>query len=85
MEISYILLAITGVFDRTQVKYGERGYRYALLEAGHVGQNVYLATQALGLGCCGLAGTRDLAIEELLGIDGVTESLLYTLVIGTVR
>ena len=73
---------MTAVFSRTQNKYGERGYRYVLLEAGHVGQNLALAAEALGLRCAPLAGTRDETIETLLDIDGVTESLVYTLVFG---
>ena len=76
------VIVLTGVFARTKIKYGQRGYRYALLEAGHIGQNVYLVSQALGLQCCGMGGSYDTAIEELLGIDGENESLLYTLAVG---
>lgn len=75
-------LILTGVFRRTKFKYGERGYRYILLEAGHIGQNVYLASASLGLKCCGLVGTRDTGLETLLDIDGVTESVVYALIIG---
>ncbi len=76
------LLVITAVFWRTQRKYGERGYRYAMLEAGHIGQNVYLASMALDLKCSGLGGTLDENIEKLLDIDGINESVVYGLVIG---
>jgi SagB-type dehydrogenase family enzyme len=48
-----VALIITAVFARTQMKYGERGYRFALIEAGHLGQNIYLVSGALGLKCCG--------------------------------
>jgi len=76
------LIVITAMFWRSQAKYGERGYRYILLEAGHLGQNIYLASTALGLKCTGLGGTLDYSIESLLDIDGVTESVVYGLVIG---
>ncbi|OGC87989.1 hypothetical protein A2419_00790 [Candidatus Adlerbacteria bacterium RIFOXYC1_FULL_48_26] len=76
------VVILTGVFSRTKIKYGQRGYRYALLEAGHIGQNVYLVSQALGLQCCGMGGSYDTPIEELLDIDGENESLLYTLAVG---
>lgn len=76
------VLILTGVFSRTKEKYGQRGYRYALLEAGHIGQNVYLVSGALGLQCCGMGGSYDTAIEELLDIDGEHESVLYTLAVG---
>lgn len=77
-----MLLILTAVFWRTQMKYGERGYRYVLHEAGHIGQNVYLTSMAQSLKCCGLGGTRDENIENLIGIDGIDESLVYALVVG---
>lgn len=75
-------IVMTSVFWRTQQKYGERGYRFVLLEAGHIGQNIYLISEALGLKCCALAGTYDENLEKLIDIDGVTESVVYALAIG---
>jgi SagB-type dehydrogenase family enzyme len=77
-----VAVLLTGVFARTAVKYGQRGYRYMLLEAGHIGQNVYLVSEALGIKCRGMGGSYDMALEELLAIDGEHESVLYTLVLG---
>ena len=77
-----LVLIMTAVFWRTQNKYGERGYRYILLEAGHIGQNIYLASEALTLKCCALAGTKDEQVEKLLDIDGTTESLIYAITVG---
>ncbi|MBI3627633.1 MAG: SagB/ThcOx family dehydrogenase [Candidatus Sungbacteria bacterium] len=77
-----VVLLMSAVFWRTQNKYGERGYRYIFIESGHIGQNVYLTTNVLGLKCCALVGTRDESLERLLNIDGVNESLIYTLAIG---
>lgn len=70
-------IVMTAVFERTQSKYKERGYRCILLEAGHIGQNLYLVSDALGLECCALSGTRDESMEEFIDIDGVTESVVY--------
>jgi SagB-type dehydrogenase family enzyme len=53
------LLMITGVFQRSLWKYRDRGYRYLLLEAGHVAQNVGLVATALGLGSVNLGGFLD--------------------------
>ena len=77
-----IAIIMTAVFDRNQMKYGERGYRYMLIEAGHIGQNFCLTAEALTLKCCALVGTQDESIERLLDIDGVTESVMYALAIG---
>ena len=82
VQRSSMLLVITAVFWRSQMKYGERGYRYIMLEAGHVGQNVYLSSVALGLKCSGLGGTHDENIEKLLNLDGIGESLVYALAVG---
>ncbi len=76
------LLVMSATFDRTKRKYGERGYRYIMLEAGHIGQNVCLAATHLNLSCCPLGNTRDGAIETLLDIDGVNESVVYATLIG---
>jgi SagB-type dehydrogenase family enzyme len=76
------LVAVTAMFWRTRVKYGLRGYRFALLEAGHVGQNLLLAATALGLASLPLAGLYDARVEELLGVDGVDESLVHAFCIG---
>jgi len=75
-------IVMTSVFWRNQNKYGERGYRYILLEAGHIGQNIYLVCEALGLKCCALGGTYDENLEKLIDIDGVTESVVYAIALG---
>lgn len=77
-----IVLVMTAVFNRNQIKYGERGYRYMVIEAGHIGQNIYLIAEALGIQCCSLGGTQDANIDALLDIDGFTESMLYALALG---
>lgn len=77
-----VLVAVAAVFWRTRFKYGLRGYRFALLEAGHVMQNVLLAATALGLASVPLAGFFDARLDQVLGLDGVEESTLYTAAIG---
>jgi SagB-type dehydrogenase family enzyme len=82
VQNSSAALILTGVFSRTKMKYGQRGLRYVLLEAGHIGQNVYLTSQELGIGCTAMGGSKDGMIEDLLGIDGESESLVYSLILG---
>jgi SagB-type dehydrogenase family enzyme len=53
-----VTLAIVAEYQRITRKYGERGRRYALVEAGHVGQNIFLQAEALGLGV-GIVGAFD--------------------------
>lgn len=83
IERSSAVLVITGIFDRTQDKYGERGLRYLYLEAGHIGQNLSLVAAARGLHMTMLGGTNDRALETLLDIDGLTESVIYSAAVST--
>jgi SagB-type dehydrogenase family enzyme len=76
------LILVAAVFGRTRFKYGVRGYRFALLEAGHVVQNLLLTATALGLGAVPLGGYYDRLTDEFLGLDGVNESTLYTVAVG---
>jgi SagB-type dehydrogenase family enzyme len=76
------VLFVTSVFWRTRFKYGLRGYRFALLEAGHVVQNILLAAAALRLAVLPLGGFYDARAEQLLGVDGVDESVVYAVAVG---
>lgn len=71
------LIIVTGIFKRTTMKYGERGYRYVLMESGHIGQNLYLVGAALRLNICGICGFYDKPLNDYLHLDGVSESALY--------
>jgi SagB-type dehydrogenase family enzyme len=80
-----VLLVVTAMFWRTRFKYALRGYRFALIESGHLVQNVLLAATALGLASVPLGGFFDRRLDELLGLDGVNESSLYAVAIGSRR
>lgn len=84
LDGSALTMFVTAMFWRSRFKYGLRGYRFALLEAGHVMQNVLLAATALGLGAVPVGGLFDRRIDELLGVDGVNESVLYAVHVGQV-
>lgn len=77
-----VVFIITGVLDRTRIKYGERGYRYALIEAGHLGQNICLLATELGLGSCALGGYIDSEVDKLLDINLQKEFVLYLITVG---
>lgn len=81
-ETASCILIITARFNRTTVKYGDRGYRLVLIEAGHLGQNIYLTSAATNISCCALDGYLDDTINDLLGIDGVNETVVYTFALG---
>jgi SagB-type dehydrogenase family enzyme len=80
-QVCFILSAI---FQRTRWRYRERTYRYVLLEAGHIGQNIYLAATSMGLGACAVGAFLDDDLNDLLGIDGEEEAALYVIPVGKV-
>jgi SagB-type dehydrogenase family enzyme len=80
---SAVTCFVTLVIWRTRFKYGPRGYRFALLEAGHLAQNALLTATALGLAALPLGGFYDGSADAFLGVDGVHESTIYTLTAGT--
>jgi SagB-type dehydrogenase family enzyme len=73
---------MTAMFWRSRFKYGARAYRFALMEAGHVGQNLLLAAAALGLGAVPLGGFYDREVDAFLGVDGIYEASLYLVPVG---
>lgn len=77
-----LLLCLTAVFARTAWKYGQRGYRYVLLEAGHVGQNLYLVADALGLASFSIGGFFDHELDALLLLPPGEEEALYLVCAG---
>jgi SagB-type dehydrogenase family enzyme len=77
-----VALVVTAMLWRSRFKYGQRGYRFALLEAGHLAQNVLLASEALDLGSVPVGGFYDHKLATLVAIDGVNEVPLYVLPIG---
>jgi SagB-type dehydrogenase family enzyme len=79
---SSAVVFVTATFWRSRFKYGQRGYRFALLEAGHVAQNLLLAATALGLASVPLGGFFDRQVNDLLEVDGLHEAALYLLPVG---
>ena len=77
-----VVLVLSAIFPRLGWRYRERAYRYALLEAGHIGQNIYLAAEAAGLGTCAVGAFFDDAVNRLLDVDGVEEAALILLPVG---
>jgi SagB-type dehydrogenase family enzyme len=76
------VLFLTMILQRMRPKYQDRSYRYGLLEAGHIGENAYLAATDLGLGACGIGAFMDDQINAMLGVDGVEEAAVYMLAVG---
>jgi SagB-type dehydrogenase family enzyme len=69
---------MTAVFGRTQWKYDyARAYRAVLMESGHLCQTFCLTATWLGLAPFCTLAFADSKIEKALGLDGISESVLY--------
>jgi SagB-type dehydrogenase family enzyme len=66
-------------------RYGERGYRYLHLDAGHVCQNLYLSAEAIDCGVCAIAAFDDDHMNELLELDGESAFTIYVATVGKKR
>ena len=69
-------LVITAEYNRVGVKYGERGVRYAMIEAGHIGQNLFLQAEALGLKAGIVGAFHDMKLNKILNLPRAHEPLL---------
>ena len=69
---------------RCEWRYGIWAHRVALIDAGHVGQNLYLACAALGLGTYAIAAFDMAVCDSLFGLDSEEEFTVYASPVGTV-
>jgi len=77
-------LVVAAVYERTTKRYGDRGIRYVHMEAGHVGENVYLQGTALGLGVVVVGAFSDEEVQGVLNLP-VEEEPLYIIPVGHPR
>ncbi|MBU1137591.1 MAG: SagB/ThcOx family dehydrogenase [Proteobacteria bacterium] len=82
MAQSAVCFLWSAVFRRCMTKYGNRGIRYVLLDAGHICQNLLVAAEATGCGGCPVAAFYDNEMNDLLQLDPGEESVLYAAAVG---
>lgn len=76
-----INIIIAAEYERTTGKYGDRGVQYVHMEVGHVGQNIYLQVESLGLGTVVVGAFNDEQAAKLLGLPE-NHQPLYIMPIG---
>jgi len=77
-----LVVLLVAAFERTTAKYGERGYRFVLLDAGHAAQNLLLTAEQMNLRSVAIAGFCDDSLARDLAIDGVSEAVVHTVFFG---
>jgi len=73
------VICLFGIYERTTRRYGKRGHQYVYMEIGHIGQNIYLTAEALGLSTVAVGAFYDDRVSALFGVDGVP---LYLMPVG---
>ena len=69
---------------RCEWRYGIYAHRVALIDAGYISQNLYLAATALGLGTCAIGAISEGICNEKFGLDGEEEFVVLMQPVGTV-
>ena len=66
-------------YEKTTIKYGDRGIRYVFLEAGHISQNLCLEAIELGLETCCIGAFDDKWLSKEFQLKGYP---IYVISIG---
>ena len=80
-----VILYFSYVPYRTEWRYGHLAHRIALVDLGHVGENIYLASTSIGLGTCGIGACVTSICDEMFELDGENEFILYSQPVGKVK
>lgn len=81
MSCSGIFLT-TSIIERVIIKYGERGYRFMMMEAGAVNALLTFVASSLNLATCSIGGYYDDEVNDFLEIDGAFETVNNILIVG---
>jgi SagB-type dehydrogenase family enzyme len=77
-----VLFCKTVAWETLSYPDGDRGYRYACIRAGFMGEGLYLQGTALGIGVCGVGAFEDAPVARVLQIDPAKEVCLYVTAAG---
>lgn len=80
-----VCLYYSMVAYRAEWRYGIFAHRVALIDAGHVTENVYLACESIGLGGCAVAALDGKSCDKKFQLDGEEEFIFYSMPIGHVK
>lgn len=70
---------------RMEWRYGLDSHKVIAMDAGHVGQNLYLACEAIGAGTCAIGAYDQEYADKLLRVDGKEEFVIYLASVGKIK
>ena len=77
------VIVFSAVYQRTTIKYGQRGIRYVHMDIGHAAQNIYLQAVSLGLGTVAVGSFDDDEIKKIVGMPD-EEQAIYMMPVGRI-
>ncbi|SFN07733.1 SagB/ThcOx family dehydrogenase [Thermodesulforhabdus norvegica] len=75
-----VIIALS--FEDAERAYGDRGYMHLMINAGRVGQRIYLLSEGFGLGCCGVGAFYDGDVSDVVPMDDDTYPV-YVIPVGS--
>lgn len=78
------VIVFTAFYERTTIKYGDRGIKYVHIETGHAAQNVFLQAVSLNLGTVVIGAFYDDTVKEVLKMS-TKEQPLYIMPVGRMK
>lgn len=80
-----VVFAWSTIPYRSEWKYDVSAHKKILIDIGHVCQNLYLASESVGAGACAIGIYDQKLIDDILGLDGDNEFVLYMGAVGKKR
>ncbi len=76
---------ISVIAYRCEWRYGIYAHRVALMDVGHISENLYLAVTSIHYGGCGVGYINEAALNEAFELDGIEEYMIYAFPVGTIK
>ena len=83
IKTAAVVIVVSAVYVRTTTKYGEKGIRYAHMEAGHAAQNISLQAVALNLGSAMIGSFHDSEVKKIMRMED-REQPIYIIPVGRI-
>lgn len=85
VQDSAVTFIWTAIPYRTEWRYNIASAKLIALDAGHICQNLYLASESIGAGTCAIAAYNQKKMDVLLGVDGEDEFAIYAAPVGKIE
>jgi SagB-type dehydrogenase family enzyme len=84
VQNSAVVFIWTAIPHRTEWRYSIVSHKMIAQESGHVCQNLYLASEAIGAGACAIGAYDQAKVDAIVGVDGKDEFTIYVAPVGKV-